>query len=123
MPDPEIFMYVRNVYIHVCAIFQTHVLKKASESDPDTWWWIKGDGVDVVKGLKESIRGEWSGDADQNDGYLNNLYQEYQSRLKATACIGLGDHCSVELDLNTSLQEISADLTFIHSGLQIRICT
>ena len=72
-----------------------------------------------MKGLKESTRGEWSGDANLNDGYLNNLYQEYQSRLKAAACIGLGAHGTLEIfevDLNTALHEISADLTILHSG-------
>ena len=75
--------------------------------------------MDVVKGLKESTRGEWSGDANLNDGYLNNLYQEYQSRLKAAACIGLGAHGTleiIEVDRNTALHEISADLTILHSG-------
>ena len=36
----------------------------AVKTDPDTRWWVKGDGVDVIKGLKESTRGEWSGDVE-----------------------------------------------------------
>lgn len=71
----------------------------------------------MVKGVKVSTRDEWSGDTDLNDGYLNNLYQEYQSWLKAAVCIGLGGRDTMELDLNTALQEISADLTFLHSGI------
>ena len=44
------------------------MLHKALESDPNTRWWIKGDGVDVVKGLCESVKGQWSRDVDLNYG-------------------------------------------------------
>ena len=56
------------------------MLHKAMESDHNTRWWIKGDGVDVVRGLCESVKGKWkwSGDVDLNDGKLCNLYQAYQ---------------------------------------------
>ena len=43
---------------------QVEVIKRAAELDPNTWLWIKGD---IVKGIKESTRGEWSGDVDLND--------------------------------------------------------
>ncbi len=46
---------------------------------PDTSWWIKGDAVDLVEGLGESVRGEWSGDVDLHDGKLQQLFQQYQS--------------------------------------------
>lgn len=51
------------------------MLKAAYESEPDTWWWIKGDGADVVKGLKESTQRLWSGDADLCDGTLLALHR------------------------------------------------
>lgn len=35
---------------------------------PSTSWWIKGDAVDLVEGLCESVRGEWSGDIDCDQG-------------------------------------------------------
>ena len=62
-------------------ILQNEILRTAARSDPDVWWWIKGDGVDVVKGLGESMKGDWSGDVDLNDGKLDLLYQEYRRRL------------------------------------------
>ena len=37
---------------------------------PDVYWWLKGDGTDVVKGLWQSMSGEWAGDVDINDGKL-----------------------------------------------------
>ena len=40
----------------------------ASVGGPNTWWWLKGDGCDLVSGLKESVRLEWSGDVDFNTG-------------------------------------------------------
>ena len=32
-------------------------LAKAVEMDPDAWWWIEGDEVDVVKRIGESVWG------------------------------------------------------------------
>ena len=104
---------------------QTNLMKQAYECDPETWWWIKGDGVDVVKGLKESVRGLWSGDADLNDGTLATLRLKYDQRLKATANLGLGGRGTlplIETDLNGALQELDSDLSFIHSGKYI-VCT
>ena len=46
-------------------------------------WWIKADGVDVMAGLGESVRKEWSGDVDLNDGKVNQIHDAYLSRLKA----------------------------------------
>ena len=52
---------------------QLSMLAHAVEADPDTWWWIKGDRVDVVRGIGESVRGEWLGDIYLNDGSLDLL--------------------------------------------------
>ena len=45
-------------------ILQLNVLDEAAQHNPDAWWWLKADGYDVSKGLKESSRLEWSGDVD-----------------------------------------------------------
>lgn len=104
---------------------QTQVIKTAADLDPGTWWWIKGDGVDVVKGPKESTRSEWSGDVDLNDEYVKSLYKEYQDRLNMAANIGLGD-CSIpqliEVDLNATLKQLKNDLTFLYSGKFVIKC-
>ena len=73
----------------------------------------------MVKGLGESMRGQWSGDADLNDGCLNTLYQEYKQRLKFAAEIGIGDHGTpqvLEHDLQATFQELAQDLAFLHLG-------
>lgn len=49
---------------------QKGLLDDAAETLPDESWWIKSDGCDVVAGLTESMRGEWSGDVDLGDGSL-----------------------------------------------------
>ena len=74
--------------------------------------------MDVVKGIKESMRGEWSGDVDLNDGYLKLLYDEYKDLNKA-ASIGLADRNTpqlIEEDLNVAFKTLSNDLTFLRFG-------
>ena len=95
------------------------MLHKAFESDPNTRWWIKGDGVDVVKGLCESVKGQWSGDVDLNDGQLDVLYQEYQLQLNTAKQIGLRErksNCLIHVDLSAVLQQLVEELEFLHSG-------
>ena len=99
---------------------QSEVLRAASTSNStDTWWWIKGDGCDVVKGICESTRWEWSGDVDLNDGHLKDLQQLFKEQLQWTEGIGLGqrsDINSLKCNLTTALESTGADLHFIHSG-------
>ena len=40
--------------------------------NPNAQWWIKGDGTDIVKGLCQSVSGQWSGDVDLDDGKLQH---------------------------------------------------
>ena len=60
---------------------QVSVLDQAASIHPDSSWWIKADGVDVLPGLGESMRMEWSGDVDLNDGSLQRQYDAYIQRL------------------------------------------
>ena len=41
---------------------QTIALDEAAQAHPESWWWLKTDGCDIVKGLKESTKLQWSGD-------------------------------------------------------------
>ena len=54
-----------------------------------TYWWIKGDACDVVSGLGESVKGEWSGNIDLNDGKLKSLYDQYCDRKKVCRFVRL----------------------------------
>jgi len=46
------------------------VLEDAAKHHPYSWWWLKADGCNVNPGLKESVKRQWSGDVDLNDGSL-----------------------------------------------------
>ena len=96
-----------------------HVLNTAAQNLQEARWWIKADGVDVVKGLKESVKGEWSGDVDMNDGSLSDLFREYKGQIEAASTIGLRDRCTqqcIEADLMETLMSLDSDLSFIHNG-------
>lgn len=91
----------------------------STSTSTDTWWWIKGDGCDVVKGICESTRGEWSGDVDLNDGHLKDLQQRFKEQLQWTEGIGLEQRSDINClkrDLTTAMESTDADLEFIHSG-------
>ena len=96
---------------------QTTVLDEAARAHPDSWWWLKGDGCDITKGLTESIRFEWSGDVDLNDGSLQVQYEAYRERLAYIESISLdGEHGDTVGQLERVSSDLSVDLDFIHSG-------
>ncbi len=92
------------------------MLDEAAKSHPNSWWWIKADGCDLVKGLGESMRSKWSGDVDLNDGALAKLRESYESRLHFIGTIGLNDRkedsCMLE-DIAISLTNCSEDISFL----------
>ncbi len=63
-------------------ITQTEVIERFCQSNPCASVWIKGDGVDIQKGLCESVRGEWSGDVDLNDGKLQEMFTKYRKHVE-----------------------------------------
>jgi len=70
-------------------VIQTRVLEKLAKMNPGLHWWLKGDGTDIVKGLWQSIAGEWSGDVDLNDRKLQQQYCNYKLRMEVINSIGL----------------------------------
>jgi len=97
------------------------MLKKLKSVNPTARWWIKGDGTDVVKGLWQSVGGEWSGDVDLNDGKLQLQYAEYQATVTWIDKIGLDttDLSHIKRDLEKALTIISSDIDFISTGTLI----
>ena len=92
------------------------MMKEALNSDPDVWWWVKGDGVDVVKGVGESVRGIWSGDVDLNDGALDELFREYQKVRADAAEIGLGQRrhkAAICEDISVAMGNLKNYLIFL----------
>lgn len=91
----------------------------ANKANPGTYWWIKGDGCDVVPGLGESVAGEWSGDVDLNTGDLQHCYEQYKSKLAFISGIGLGsrqERATVKDDLTTIYTQLRSDKDFISKG-------
>ncbi|XP_065893778.1 uncharacterized protein [Dysidea avara] len=64
------------------AQIQLNVLDEAAKSNPGAWWWLKADGCNINKGLKETTKLQWSGDVDLGDGALQKQYQSYKLRLQ-----------------------------------------
>jgi len=54
------------------------VLDEVAHSSPDACWWLKADGCNITKGLKESVKLQWSGDADLNVPYKNSTESTYK---------------------------------------------
>ena len=95
---------------------QISVLDEAARVHPDTWWWIKADGVDLVSGLGESVRGVWSGDVDLADGSLKKAYDAHQTRLMFVKRIGVetrSDSSIILKDLMMLEQLVMEDLKHI----------
>ena len=52
---------------------------------------MKADGVDLVPGLGKSMRMEWNGDVDLDDGSLQEQYKAYIHRLDFIKGLGLDE--------------------------------
>ena len=95
------------------------VLDEAARLLPDANWWVKADGVDVVPGICESVRKEWSGDVDLADGKIKQTHDAYLNRLKSTKSIGLGPrkgHLQIQQDLVQLHLDLTDDVAFLSFG-------
>ena len=98
----------------LCIFMQTTVLDQAMAAFPASTNW--GDAVDLVAGLGESVKGEWSGDVDLGDGRLQEMFKEYQRRLQMMARIGLKDRRESSVifaDLKQEYALLGNDLEFL----------
>ena len=99
--------------------FQMEVLKEAKRVHPDSWWWIKADGCDIVSGLKESVKMEWSGDVDLNDGRVQELHKEYKKCLQFVNSVGVGMRRARRImisDLHHLQEKLEIHLSFLSSS-------
>jgi hypothetical protein len=98
---------------------QSSVLDEAASVHPNSWWWIKADGCDLMKGLTESVSGEWSGDINLHPDALEKLFKEYKERLRFLNGLGLQDRASSvvsQSDITTVKEQIVSDIKFITTG-------
>lgn len=92
------------------------VLHEAAQTHPNTWWWLKADGCDLVSGLMESTTLKWNGDVDLNDGKLQEQYRLYRQRLEFIRGLGLSGRTRTHRDIQDVSQDIKDDLEFVHTG-------
>ena len=92
---------------------QGSVLDEAAKVHPNSWWWIKADGCDLVTGLVESVRGEWSGDVNLHQEVLESLRRKYQERIEFTNGIGVGTTTAIYRDVQETKQCVIEDINFI----------
>lgn len=93
------------------------ILNEAVRLLPDAVWWLKTDGVDVVSGISESVRLEWSGDANLNDGEVQKVRAAYLNRLKFIENIGMNkSNGQLQHDLTVLENELKEDLTFLSAS-------
>ena len=98
-------------------------LDKASAIHPNTRWWVKADGCDLVSGLEESVKLEWNGDADYRTSAVQELYNTYRSRLDSVNSL-VSDIPIVEPDRRQTLfvalkreyNSLCGDVNFIVAG-------
>lgn len=96
-------------------------LKKLKEAHPNRRWYIKADATDMKTGLRETMRGEWSGDCDLADGKLQQLKASYDERMRKVRGIGLKERnvtSVIESDLQQQVTEVTADKEFLQAGLR-----
>ena len=93
------------------------MLEEAARVHPNAWWWIKADGADLLSGLAESVKGEWSGDVDLNDGSTQQLYKSYRKHLDILDGISVKvDDCNLKQDIEMLRQQAVQDIDFISAS-------
>ena len=96
---------------------QYSVLEEGARAHPNIWWWIKADGADLLSGLGESVKGEWSGDVDLNDGSTQQLYKSYRKQLDFLDGISVKlDDCNLKRDIEMLRQQTVQDIDFVSAS-------
>ena len=96
--------------------FQVATIKLAASQLPNSRWWIKSDGCDVVSGLMESTRNVWNGDVDYGDGFVQEQHSEYLKRLKFVDDLSSCDWTVLGSKLQTLYLQLIKDGKFVSSG-------
>ena len=95
---------------------QLNVLDEAAKSNPGAWWWLKANGCDINKGLKETTRLQWSGDVDLGDRALQKQFQSYKLHLQMVKKLSARMESAAE-DLRAVLSSVNEDVEFIQAGM------
>ena len=76
----------------------------------------------MVSRLGESLKGEWSGDVDLNDGMLQSLYKQYCGRKTSASLSGCPNPADREAVIKGLCQEkksLETDFEFISESKQL----
>ena len=87
---------------------KTAALDDAQKSLPDSHYWIKADACDILAGVQESVKGEWSGDVDLNDSSLEAEKEIYTTLKKKMVNLGRRSHEAWTGDAGYTLPKLSA---------------
>ena len=106
------------LHSHHCianVLIKVKALQEAKASNPVGRWWIKADACDVRCGLRESVKGLWSGDEDLGDGVVNILYSEYVSTCNELRLCAEDKNLSLNA-LNKIHKQFLDDIEFLEHG-------
>lgn len=95
------------------------VLREGKRVHPDAWWWVKADGCDIVSGLKESTKKEWSGDVDLNNGEIHELHSQYIDSLRFLDLGSRRAHQMLILDFKHLQKDLETHLTYLSSSKRL----
>ena len=101
------------------------MLDEAAKTHPNSWWWLKGDGTDLVAGLSESVKMQWSGDVHLDDNKLQESYEKYMKELDFIDGLGLEDRKSLDvivLDLVHIKGNLLRDIELTQAGTYAAYC-
>ncbi|XP_063431643.1 uncharacterized protein LOC134714335 [Mytilus trossulus] len=108
---------IHNLEVNVLSS-TTPAVKSITESNLNGRFWLKLDGTDVKETLQHSVKDIWNGDVDLNDGQLEVLRTEYQSRLAWINSV----HSTTEEDLKTCLEtglvNLELDVKFLQDAFK-----
>lgn len=100
-------------------MLQNIALDEANKASPGSYFWIKADACDVLPGIQESVKSEWNGDVDLNDGKLEQAYSQYKQISSKIALLGLGSRRTPQL-ITEDLQEVQKYIAQMTTDLNAR---
>lgn len=99
-------------------MLQTAAIDVLKESNPDGRFWIKLDGTDIKESLLHSVRDEWNGDVNLNNGQLETLRKEYETRVEWIKSVSSVNETNFAEGLQTMIQEIDNDVSFLQNAFK-----
>ena len=83
-------------------------------NNPSGRVWLKLDGTDVKESLQHSVKGEWNGDVNLNNGHLEGLREDFDNKLAWIELI----QSSIEFQniLEIGISCLEADTEFLRNS-------